>query len=50
MAKVIIWGMMSFRDLSDLHIVSRVKTAASVFYVEEVRNGVIGDDERRTDL
>ena len=33
--KVMVWGMMSFRGLSDLHIVPRGKTVTSDFYVRK---------------
>ena len=40
-------GMMSFRGLSDLHIVPRGKTVTSNFYVEEVLKGTATSAIRR---
>ena len=37
--KIMVWGMMSFRGLSDLHVVPRGQTVTADFYVEEVLKG-----------
>lgn len=34
--KVMVWGMMSFRGLSDLHIIPRGQTVTADYYVEKV--------------
>ena len=45
--KVLVWGMMSFRGLSDLHIVPRSQTVTADFYVEEVMKGTAASAMRR---
>lgn len=34
--KILVWGMMSYRGLSDLHIIPRGQTVTADYYVEEV--------------
>ncbi|XP_043229039.1 uncharacterized protein LOC122385098 [Amphibalanus amphitrite] len=45
--KVLVWGMMSFRGLSDLHIVPRGQTVTADYYVEEVMKGTAASAMRR---
>ena len=34
--KIMVWGMMSYRGLSDLHIIPRDQTVTAKYYVEEI--------------
>ena len=46
-AQVMVWGIMSFRGPSDLHIVPRGQTVTSYFYLEEVLKGMTVSAGRR---
>ena len=44
--KIMVWGVMSYRALSHLHIIPKGKTVTSEYYVEDILNATLYRTEK----